>query len=349
MSNSENWVSHTPATTTLPQDYSNKNASPSSSSKENNFEPQQEQEQHRPPSPPSVFEKFFLPIEDPIGFAQAASRINSNNRRTSNSQLNTTESIRTNDFVTAAEDLELDSAIDSDEDLNPLSTDNQLYTNDILGLSQPPILEEHESNNQSSTAPEEDKEVQEEEPLEKEQEEVSDEPETINMTSQETKISTPLEETTTPVPTEPESPHFDVVDHVYGAYKSVWGFSKEHIIVLKPFMSLTEHVATKILSTATGGSVSSLEVADENITKHIKGIDSDLIDPAILKLWSVVEPLVGKGTEVAEGIMGFIHKKPMIEEEEIEATGPEAEETPVKGKESTEVSAPETSTPAIST
>merc|ERR1712154_198944 len=143
---------------------------------------------------------------------------------------------------------------------------------------------------------------------------------------------------TTESETKSEEVHLDVVDHIYETSKTVWAFSKEHVFFFKPFMNLTETVATKILSATTNGAISSLEAADENIIKHVKGIDKDLVDPAILKLWSIIEPLVGKGDEVVKGIMGFIHKTPMIEEGEGEGAS---------GKESSEVSAPETSTPSI--
>jgi uncharacterized membrane protein len=106
--------------------------------------------------------------------------------------------------------------------------------------------------------------------------------------------------------TKENKPHFDVVENVYEGAKSVWSFGKG-IIIFKPFMGVAEGAATKMLSMTTG--VCTLEDADKRIKSTLIGVDEEYIDPAILKLWSVLEPIVGKGDEVFKSVLSFGSKK----------------------------------------
>ena len=275
MSNSQNWVSHTPET--KPQDYKNSNQTL---------------------TPPSSYEKFFLPIEDQRQFAQAASRLLTTHRPKSSISL-TSESLRTEDFATAAEDLSEAS------DLDDISIEKALYSNDILGLSHS-ILEETQ-----------------------EDEEMGSKKNRTSAAAASTATATVL---TTPEPSTTETAHFDVVDHVYEGVKSAWATGK-NIAIFKPFMGVAEGVATKLLSVATG--VDSLNAADQNIKPHVHGIDTAFIDPAIVKLWSLLEPILGKGDEVIKGVIGFVHRPAIKDGAKVEPLT----------KVSSEVVDPETSTP----
>eukprot|EP01084_Bolivina_argentea_P222231 376197_1 len=91
-------------------------------------------------------------------------------------------------------------------------------------------------------------------------------------------------------------------------------------------MGIAENVAVKVLSVATG--VNSLDDVDKNVKPHLKGIDKEFIDPAILKIWSLIEPIVGKSEDVARSMIALVHKQSMIEktnktEESKKETTPE--------------------------
>mmetsp|Transcript_29468 Transcript_29468/g.34150 ORF Transcript_29468/g.34150 Transcript_29468/m.34150 type:complete len:390 (+) Transcript_29468:138-1307(+) len=318
-------------------------------------------------SPPNTFEKFFLPLEglglDSSTFALAGRRIQKNNTSTnihSNAYLASrrshsnsvtasvaSESVLTEDFASAADDLSEHSYLDdiSIEDLGPRSSS---IFNDILG--QGPILEETPEDEEFDMA------------KRKNYKKRTNDTSTYTNTTTKTKImsTTPVTANTpsplvdakpapsttpapVPVPTTTEhSPKFDVIENVYEGAKTAWAFGK-NIIVFKPFMGVAEGAASKVLSMTTG--VSSLEDADTHIKSTLAGVDVDFIDPAILKLWSVLEPIIGKGDDVLKSVLGLASNLPMIEygkkkEEAMTSTV----ETIVK--ESPEDISPETSTPA---
>ena len=313
MNNSETWVSHTPSAANSqdePEDLLEEDFASAAEPK------------YRPPSPPNTFEKFFLPFEatggDTSTFALAASRVHTINTNTSNgttptsrkllSTRSASESILTEDFASATEDISETSDLLDDISLEDPGQRSTIF-NDILGRQT--ILEEETP------------------------EELIEDPETMATTIEPTPAA--------PVTMEPteEKPEFDVVENVYEGAKSVWAFGKG-IIVFKPFMGVAEGAATKVLSLTTG--ISSLEDADKQIKSTLSGVDKEFIDPAILKLWSVLEPIIGKGDEVLKSVLGVVSKKvPMLEGEKAEKTTPVV----VIKKESEEALAPETSTPAV--
>lgn len=325
MSNSGNWVSHTP---------DDKPKTEPETEAESEFAVESG---YIPPSPPNAFEKFFLPIaetEDTSSFALAARHIQrsySTDTNTTNISNNgprklisprsiTSESARTDDFASAAEELSV--ATDFDDLSVEESQSKDLLFNDILGKQA--IIEET--------------------------------PETsFEMTSIASETTeTVVELTPTPVETVPDTttaetgPNFDVVENVYEGAKSAWTFGKG-IFVFKPFMGVAEDVAVKVLSITAG--VTSLEDADKGIKSTLSGVDKEFIDPAVLKLWSVLEPIIGKGDDVLKTVLGFVSKDtPMIEAEAevTEETVTETEDSlPEPKKESEEAIAPETSTPAV--
>lgn len=161
-------------------------------------------------------------------------------------------------------------------------------------------------------------------------------PESTTTSTMSTEPATKPDPVPTPTPPPTEDPaHFDVLDHVYEGAKSAWAFGKG-VVVFAPFMGLAETVAVKAVSIVTG--LDSLEAVDQSILPHLKGIDKDFVDPAILKIWSLISPVVGKSEDIAKTMVAMVHKKPKIES----SSEPEKEEMV---KESTEVTAPEISTP----
>lgn len=274
MNNSTNWVSHTP-------------------------DRNQAQDPHLPPpSPPSAFEKFFLPLGDKQdSFAQAA-----NHLTLSKSLRSEVSSVNTQDFATAAEEL----SQATDTDLDDISIERNFYQDDILGISN---NNPEDSSNPMARRKKKTKIV------------------TMSKIPAETILPNQIDPTQTSCTTD-DSRHFDVVEHVYEGVKSAWAFGKG-VVVFKPFMGVAENVAVKVLSVATG--VNSLEDVDKNVKPHLKGIDKDFIDPAILKIWSLIEPIVGKSEDVARSMIALVHKQSMIEEKN-------------KAKESKKANVPEVTT-----
>mmetsp|Transcript_4068 Transcript_4068/g.5906 ORF Transcript_4068/g.5906 Transcript_4068/m.5906 type:complete len:346 (+) Transcript_4068:357-1394(+) len=343
MDNSESWVSHTPET-----------------------RPQEEQDEdfasataecysyQRPPSPPNTFEKFFLPFEatgvDTSTFALAGKSINNTTTATSrkffsshSSSILRSESIITDDFASATEDFSLTSDLD-DISLEDTPQKSPIY-NDILG--QQTILEEtpeeehfnfdmakrsKRTKNSMSSKPTITEPTPTPAPAVVEKE--------ITPESESEPVP-PTPEPETPVE---ETPKFDVVEHVYEGAKSAWAFGKG-IIVFKPFMGVAEGAATKVLSITTG--ISTLEDADKQIKCTLAGVDKEFIDPAILKLWSALEPVIGKGDEVLKTVLGFVTTKvPLLKAKEEVVTETPSPAVEVK-KQSDEVVAPEITTPAV--
>ncbi len=282
MSNSTNWVSHTP-----------------------DRKPPQTQNR---PSPPSAFEKFFFPvIEDQQAFTQTARQVSESNSRSQRTL--EASSVHTQDFETAAEE------ISEHEYFDDISIDRDIYQDDILGLVSPisSILEEIQEPEHSPMGSRRSKKSKVAKSA------------TVSVTK---KTMEPTKPDPTPTPTE-ESAHFDVLDHVYEHAKGAWAFGKG-VVVFKPFMGLAEAVAEKAVSIV---GLESLENVDKNIIPHLKGIDKEFIDPAILKIWSLLEPVVGKSEDVAKSMIAMVHKQPKIESDKV--------------KECKEVTSPEISTPAV--
>jgi len=325
--NRETWVSHTPETQPnedaldIEEDF----ASVIEAELDNNSQP----------SPPNPFEKFFLPFETTEGnntFAKAARRIFKSNKTATSRKILVSpsiasESIFTEDFDSAVDDFSETSDLD-DISLEDPSQSN--FFNDILGRQT--ILEgtsEEEYQNMAKK--------------------FSNKKNTVtNAAASTPAVSAPVSSTTNKLkfdivastPTTEDKPKFDVIENVYEGAKTVWAFGKG-IIVFKPFMGVAEGAATKVLSMTAG--VSSLGDADKHIKSTLAGVDQDFIDPAILKLWSVLEPIVGKGDEILKALLATLGKKaPMIEpEKKVEVA------SKMEKMESAEADSPETSTPAV--
>lgn len=323
-----NWVSHTPDDK-RPQDAS-KTSNHSRSSSNNKGIPQSS-----PCSPPTPYEKFFLPFEDQFEFFLAATHLATTNNKGNNSsssssnpfpffsttavrssqESHASESIRTEEFASIVEDFE---SVYSETDFDEISIERNIYKDDILGLI---TLEEQMASKSkkkvkavvydasSGAAPEgtgssTPSAAGPNETVDAQEPDVSSSPTVLDAAT-----------------VKESSPHYDVVDHVYEGAKSAWAMGKDvsifHIAVLKPFLGVAEGVATKILSVAAG--VDSLDTVDKSIKPHLKGIDHDLVDPAIQKLWSIIGPVIGKGDEVVKGMLNMV-KHPLIKNKSEEET-----------------------------
>jgi len=92
-----------------------------------------------------------------------------------------------------------------------------------------------------------------------------------------------------------ESAHFDVAQTAYGAYKDLWCWGKT-LPVISNVLGLTEDVTSKVLSAAVKMDLPSL---DEKVAvPHLKKLDDEVVTPAILAVWGVIEPAVEKAEEM---------------------------------------------------
>jgi hypothetical protein len=249
-------------------------------------------------SPPSSFESFLLPLggQELTAFAQTAFSVSS--KRRVSSTRSTNESVVTDDFASAADNLSASSC-----ELDDISFDQEdqeiirsIYKDDILGLSKltnPDIKEVEEITKSKMVS-----------------------------------FSVPV----VVQDKKEESQHFDMADKVYEGAKSAWAFGKGFGI-LKPFMNLAEGTAIKVIAIVTG--VENYETVDRNLKPHVVGIDREFLDPAIVKILELVTPLVCKGDELVKSMIGVM--KPAIETKADETVDPtpvesttSAEPTPVK-------------------
>jgi len=352
-SNNFNWVSHTPDLhSNTPQSNPTNTGDNDTCTDTKYYNPEEGNKDtiNHPPSPLNPYEKFFLPtVADPVQFAAAARvtthTVTTQNRRSYTSASEASLSIRTeDDFASAAEELSIVGTEDYsiDPSIDQLSFERALYS-DILGLSSP-IIETEED--QIPPVREEsfviDEMASKNNQKRKNKNKTSFQKEDI----QSSKLSPPTQDLkmaeSTPTTTEEEHPHFHVVDQVYEGAKTAWSATKSFPI-FTPFLGLAEGVTTKVISIAGAGS--SLQEVDEKLKPHLTGIDSDLLDPAIEKIVGLVIGVVGKGDEIFKSLLAVVIKPkgPAIADGDADADA-----TSVAVKEtSSEVSAPETSTPAV--
>ncbi len=342
-SNNFNWVSHTPDLHSNTLQSNPPNTGDNDTCTDGNKDTI-----NHPPSPLNPYEKFFLPtVADPIQFAAAARvtthTVTTQNRRSYTSASEASLSIRTeDDFASAAEELSIIGTEDYsiDPSIDQLSFERALYS-DILGLSSPIIETEEDQIPPVRESFVIDEMASKDNQKRKNKNKTSFKKEDI----QSSKLSPPTQDLkmaeSTPTTTEEEHPHFHVVDQVYEGAKTAWSATKSFPI-FTPFLGLAEGVTTKVISIAGAGS--SLQEVDEKLKPHLTGIDSDLLDPAIEKIVGLVMGVVGKGDEIFKSLLAVVinPKGPAI----ADGDG-DADATPVAEKEtSSEVSAPETSTPA---
>eukprot|EP00579_Thalassiosira_antarctica_P018525 CAMPEP_0201947588 /NCGR_PEP_ID=MMETSP0903-20130614/55017_1 /ASSEMBLY_ACC=CAM_ASM_000552 /TAXON_ID=420261 /ORGANISM="Thalassiosira antarctica, Strain CCMP982" /LENGTH=506 /DNA_ID=CAMNT_0048490735 /DNA_START=290 /DNA_END=1810 /DNA_ORIENTATION=- len=94
---------------------------------------------------------------------------------------------------------------------------------------------------------------------------------------------------------EEEEAHFDIAQNVYGTAKNVWAWGKT-IPIITTLLGLTETIATKVLDTTIH---MDLPAIDENgVKSQLKKLDDDIVTPAILAVWKIIEPAIAKGVEM---------------------------------------------------
>ncbi|KAL3823175.1 hypothetical protein ACHAXA_010059 [Cyclostephanos tholiformis] len=103
----------------------------------------------------------------------------------------------------------------------------------------------------------------------------------------------PVAAETAPV-AEDNEPHFDVVQTIYGATKDAWAWGKT-VAVISNVLDLTEAVALKALDVTVH---MDLVVIDDKIKPQLKKLDDEVVTPAIMAVWKVVEPALGKAEEM---------------------------------------------------
>jgi hypothetical protein len=312
MNQSDQWVSHTPDKLQTIQSHDPQDKLVVSPSNTTDSQRQQQEDPQRRTIP--VTEKFFRPLEsNQSAFVQAA-QSNSNNTHNRRvifpqviSQSRSDISLQTQSFATAVEELSLHSCLeDTDEDDLSVEEEGNLFHNDVLGFSystdehdtfmQDTIMSKRRNKTMKTTMP-------------------GDTP----VTSTPTNSSTPVSSIPTTIPGSTEQPHFDTLDHVYEGAKSCWAFGK-NVAIVKPFLGIAETLAVKVIQVTTG--VESLNDVDKNLKPHVSGIDKDLLDPAILTVLKFLEPIIGKGSEVVSGMVGLVHKVPLVKNNP-EVTSPE--------------------------
>ncbi len=99
---------------------------------------------------------------------------------------------------------------------------------------------------------------------------------------------------TKPDPTGDEA-HFDVAQNVYGAVKDAWAWGTT-LPVVSNFLGITEAVAAKVVETTVHMDLPAID--QEAVTPQLKNLDDAVITPAILAVWKIIEPAVGKTDEM---------------------------------------------------
>jgi hypothetical protein len=110
-----------------------------------------------------------------------------------------------------------------------------------------------------------------------------------------TSMDTPPATKPAPVPVaQDDGAHFDVAQTIYGATKDAWAWGKT-IAVVSNVLDLTEAAALKALDLTVH---MDLIVIDDKIKPQLKKFDDEVVTPAILAVWKVVEPALGKADEM---------------------------------------------------
>ncbi|KAL9183118.1 hypothetical protein ACHAXT_004905 [Thalassiosira profunda] len=92
-----------------------------------------------------------------------------------------------------------------------------------------------------------------------------------------------------------DEPHFDVAQNVYGTAKNAWAWGTG-VPVVSTFLGLTETIAAKVLDATVHMDLPAID--QEGVVPQLKKLDDDIITPAILAVWKVIEPAVGKADEM---------------------------------------------------
>lgn len=119
---------------------------------------------------------------------------------------------------------------------------------------------------------------------------------TVTATATTTKpVATPVPVVTTPVITpepEEEPSGFEVASKVYEGVKNLWTWGKETVPVASHLMGFAEAVASKVVETATSGSVKEVGGLDVHLKPLVSHVDKDVVDPALIKFREVFGPVM---------------------------------------------------------
>jgi hypothetical protein len=90
----------------------------------------------------------------------------------------------------------------------------------------------------------------------------------------------------------------DPATHVYNGVKSVWAWGKQHVILVSPFLKITEGIANKVVGIALH---SSLQEIDKNLVCPIfGGLDNHLLNPVI---HTIVSTSLGAGNFIGQNVI----------------------------------------------
>jgi len=247
----------------------------------------EEDDQHRPLSPASAAESFFLPNTSKYNSRISASALASSLHNSTRSRASSTlRSIGTEDFASACDDLsehgDEEAYLHSTSRHSSSNSTGGLFGRDILVFASPATSDTYSSHSNMSSY----------------RSKKSKQPVIVNKTAPPALAS----------PATEEDPHFDVGTNVYEAAKSVWTWGRG-IPVAGAVLGLYEGAAAKVATTVVHKDLSTV---DSEIKHHVSGLDKDLIDPAIAALLNIIFPAVEKGEEVLIPILKMIPGLGMI-------------------------------------
>jgi len=96
---------------------------------------------------------------------------------------------------------------------------------------------------------------------------------------------------------EPKSdePHFDVAQNTYGCVKDIWAWGTT-VPVVSNLLGITEAVAAKVTETTIHMDLPAID--QEAVVPNLKKLDDEIVTPAILAVWNVISPAVGKADDM---------------------------------------------------
>eukprot|EP00571_Detonula_confervacea_P012328 CAMPEP_0172300910 /NCGR_PEP_ID=MMETSP1058-20130122/2911_1 /TAXON_ID=83371 /ORGANISM="Detonula confervacea, Strain CCMP 353" /LENGTH=374 /DNA_ID=CAMNT_0013010857 /DNA_START=15 /DNA_END=1139 /DNA_ORIENTATION=+ len=94
---------------------------------------------------------------------------------------------------------------------------------------------------------------------------------------------------------EDDQAHFDIAQNVYTSVKSLWSWGKS-VPIITNLLSLTETIAGKVLDTTVHMDLPALDA--QGVTPQLKKLDDDIVSPALLAVWKIIEPAWVKGEEM---------------------------------------------------
>ena len=234
---------------------------------------------HRPVSPATPFESFFIPSSlqtTEISAFALASQIRSSRQNYSG---HSATSVATDEFGTACENSQ---DINSHPGLNRANSRPSLFGKDVLIISREPIpevsFESTDSFNMSST-----------------------------LKYSKTTSTNPVKHYQFTDSVSEQPGHLDATQQVYEGAKGVWAWAKG-VPVFKPFMGLAEGMTNKVIGVAG----TSLQDIDDFVKPKLAELDANVINPTINNLVELITNAVHKGEDtirpIIEAILGPLQR-----------------------------------------